>query len=199
MSGAREGPRAARRLLLRAHTGMAVVHAEAVRTLFGWDAVLAFIATRWHHDTAPLLQHFGASVAADADIESNVTIHHADRDLRGLTIGAGTHLGKGVFLDLAEAIVIEDEATISMRVTIITHIDVGRGSLRELYPETRQGVRIKRGAYIGAGALLLPGVTIGDHAVVAGGAVVNRDVEAGAVVGGVPARPLSRAVVHERC
>lgn len=45
--------------------------------------------------------------------------------------------------------------------------------------------------WIGAGAILLPGVTVGDHAVIAAGAVVRRDVQPSAVVAGVPARQIS--------
>lgn len=45
--------------------------------------------------------------------------------------------------------------------------------------------------WIGAGAMLLKGVTVGDHAVIAAGAVVTRDVPAHAVVGGVPARQMA--------
>ena len=50
---------------------------------------------------------------------------------------------------------------------------------------------IEDGVWIGAGAMILPNVTVGKGAVVAAGAVVVRDVDAGTVVGGVPARHLS--------
>jgi acetyltransferase-like isoleucine patch superfamily enzyme len=52
--------------------------------------------------------------------------------------------------------------------------------------------KIGRDVWIGANAVILGGVTIGDGAVIAAGAVVNRDVEAGAVVAGVPAREVRR-------
>jgi acetyltransferase-like isoleucine patch superfamily enzyme len=47
---------------------------------------------------------------------------------------------------------------------------------------------IKQNAWVGAGATILPGVTIGENAVVAAGAVVSKDVPANTVVGGIPAR-----------
>jgi sugar O-acyltransferase (sialic acid O-acetyltransferase NeuD family) len=50
------------------------------------------------------------------------------------------------------------------------------------------GVRVGRGALVGAGANVLPGVSIGDYAIVGAGAVVTTDVQAGAVVVGVPAQ-----------
>jgi acetyltransferase-like isoleucine patch superfamily enzyme len=54
------------------------------------------------------------------------------------------------------------------------------------------GARVEDGAAIGAGAVLLPGVTVGRDSLVAAGAVVTRDVEPGWVVAGNPAKPLRR-------
>jgi acetyltransferase-like isoleucine patch superfamily enzyme len=51
-------------------------------------------------------------------------------------------------------------------------------------------VKIGRGVFIGARAIVLKGVTIGDRAIVGAGAVVTRDVPAGGVVGGNPARAI---------
>ena len=53
-------------------------------------------------------------------------------------------------------------------------------------------VHICRNAWIGAGATILPGVTVGENAVVAAGAVVTKDVEANTIVGGNPAKFIKR-------
>ena len=52
--------------------------------------------------------------------------------------------------------------------------------------------RVRKGASIGSGAVIMCGVTIGERALVGAGAVVTHDVPAGAVVAGVPARLLAR-------
>ncbi len=49
-------------------------------------------------------------------------------------------------------------------------------------------VHIKRNAWIGMGAIILPGVTIGENAIIAAGAVVSKDVPDNALVGGTPAK-----------
>lgn len=59
-------------------------------------------------------------------------------------------------------------------------------------PEQRQNlilkaVRIKKGAWIGAGAKVLPGITVGENAIVGAGAVVTKNVPANTIVAGVPA------------
>ena len=56
-------------------------------------------------------------------------------------------------------------------------------------------VHIGKNVWIGACAGIMPGVTIGDNAVIAGGAVVVKDVEANTVVGGNPARVIKRIAV----
>ena len=53
---------------------------------------------------------------------------------------------------------------------------------------TSKPIKIGNGVWVGAGAIILPGVTIGDHSVIGAGAVVNRDIPANCVAVGNPAR-----------
>jgi acetyltransferase-like isoleucine patch superfamily enzyme len=101
-------------------------------------------------------------------------------------------LGKNVFinhncsfLDIG-GITIEDDVLIGPGVKLISEN-------HPLNPDDRKTllihpIVIKRNAWIGAGATILPGVTIGQNAVVAAGAVVSRDVPANTVAAGIPAR-----------
>ena len=89
------------------------------------------------------------------------------------------------FLDLG-GITIEDDVLIGPKVSLITEN-------HPLEPANRKKLKvkpiiIKQNAWIGAGAIILPGVTVGKNAVVAAGAVVSKDVPANTVVGGVPAK-----------
>jgi acetyltransferase-like isoleucine patch superfamily enzyme len=114
----------------------------------------------------------------------------------GVRIGRNVFIGLDTYLDcqFPELITIEDDVTISFRVTVVVHDDARR--LDRIEPGAGDGtvapVRLQRGCYLGAGCLILPGVTVGERAVVASGAVVNRDVEPATVVAGVPARATGR-------
>jgi acetyltransferase-like isoleucine patch superfamily enzyme len=112
----------------------------------------------------------------------------------GVTIGQHAYIGMDTWLDdqFPELIRIEDDVVISFRVTVVVHDDARRMDRIEAgqLEGTVAPVVLKKGCYLGAGALVLPGVTVGEKAVVAAGAVVTRDVPPNVVVGGVPAHVL---------
>jgi acetyltransferase-like isoleucine patch superfamily enzyme len=89
---------------------------------------------------------------------------------------------------------IGEQTLVSMHCTILSsnHAIAPMGTLiRDVADELRP-TKIGRDVWIGANAVILGGVTIGDGAVVAAGAVVTKDVEPGAVVAGVPARAIRK-------
>ena len=115
----------------------------------------------------------------------------------GIPIGRHVFVGLDTWLDdqFPELITIEDDVTISFRVTLVVHDDAKRMDRTEAGAAdgTVAPIVLKRGCYLGAGCLLLPGVTIGERAVVGAGAVVTKDVPAGKIAVGVPARVVGDA------
>jgi acetyltransferase-like isoleucine patch superfamily enzyme len=89
------------------------------------------------------------------------------------------------FLDLG-GITIEDGVMIGPRVNLISESHPLDPANRKVLVLNR--ILIKRNAWIGAAATILPGVTIGENSVVAAGAVVSKDVPDNTVVAGIPAR-----------
>jgi acetyltransferase-like isoleucine patch superfamily enzyme len=61
----------------------------------------------------------------------------------------------------------------------------------------KKPVKIGNYVYVGSSAVILPGVTIGDHSVIGAGAVVTNDVPAFSVVMGVPARIVGKVIINE--
>ncbi|MDO7908499.1 acyltransferase [Paenibacillus sp. JX-17] len=110
------------------------------------------------------------------------------RRLLGMKVGKHTAFGLMVMVDVffPEKITVGENSVIGYNTTILAH--------EYLIKEYRLGeVIIGENVLIGANTTILPGVTIGDGAVVAAGSVVHRNVAAGSFVGGNPLRELSRA------
>lgn len=112
--------------------------------------------------------------------------------------GANIHLGARVFLNfgcvILDVVRVEIGAgtQIGPGVQILTADHPRDPKLRAQGLEFGRPIRIGANVWIGGGALILPGVTIGDDAIIGAGSVVTRDVAAGATVVGNPARPVAR-------
>src|SRR4051794_18086656 len=109
---------------------------------------------------------------------------------KNIRVGANVFINHGCeFMDRG-GITIEDDVLIGPKVNLVT-------ISHPLDPTSRRSTHcapivIKKGAWLGAAVSVMPGVTIGEHAVVAANAVVTRDVADGAVVGGIPARVIKQ-------
>ncbi|MBI3345974.1 MAG: acyltransferase [Burkholderiales bacterium] len=104
-----------------------------------------------------------------------------------LSIGSGTVIGHGCHLDARGRLKIGSDVNISSEVNIWTnqHDHQSRD-----FRITEGPVDIGNRVWLGNRAIILPGVTIGEGAVVCSGAVVTKDVAPFTVVGGVPAKPI---------
>tara|TARA_B100001964_G_C14087087_1_gene533079 strand:+ start:198 stop:719 length:522 start_codon:yes stop_codon:yes gene_type:complete len=108
-----------------------------------------------------------------------------------LVMGENSTIQPGCILDLADQILINDKVTISQGVIIMTHSDPGKKMgkpLAEIYPPKHEKVVIGKGAWIGAGAIIYHGITIGECALVGAGSFANKDIPPYSLYAGVPAR-----------
>ena len=107
---------------------------------------------------------------------------------RQLTIGEGSIINSPVHFDLNGEVIIGNRVSIGHHVIIVTTDHAVGTTLRRADRSRLKPVRIGDGAWVGARATLLPGVTIGAGAIVAAGAVVSSDIPANMVAVGNPAR-----------
>lgn len=164
----------------------------------GWGKAIRFIWFGWYawlvHISLPpvrtwLLRLAGARIGKDTVLFDVRFVNVYHYGFRKLNIGDRCFIGDEVMLDVRGGITMEDDVTLSNRTTVVTHINVGYEDhpLQKTYPTKESHVMIKQGAYVGTGAIVLPGVTIGKQSVVGAGAVVTKDVPERVVVVGVPA------------
>jgi acetyltransferase-like isoleucine patch superfamily enzyme len=134
------------------------------------------------------------------EVQNNVTIG-VDSRVGSLTliqdgavIGEGTTIGSHCNIcdcRIGDRVSIQTACHITRGVVIEDDVFVGPGviTLNDRFTgEPLRGPRICRGARIGGGSLLMPGIVIGAHAIVGAGSIVTRDVLPGATVAGSPAR-----------
>jgi acetyltransferase-like isoleucine patch superfamily enzyme len=111
--------------------------------------------------------------------------------LRGVRIAKHAYIVQGAFLEESRPWLIEIHhgARIGVGVAIFTH-DAVYHQYDPSIPHRYGKVIVRRNASICAGAIILPGVTIGENAVVAPGSLVTSDVPDGMIVAGMPAKRL---------
>ena len=153
-------------------------------------------------------------VSDDTQLGRNVVIHHVGLvNIYGARIGDDTRIG--AFVEVQRGAIIgakckvQSHSFICEGVTIADEVFVGHGVFftNDLYPHATNPdgsikgaadwncipTRVGRRASIGSGAVILPGITVGEGSIVGAGAVVTRDVPSYAIVAGNPARVVGDA------
>ncbi len=145
------------------------------------------------------LSKHGVRIGDNVSIQKNTIIECTGviRNLgEGLVIGNNTGIAQGAFIQVRGKVVIGNDVIFGPNVSIFseTHNFDDPNIPVHLQGETRKGVTIEDGAWIGTRAVILDGITVGRNSIVAAGAVVTKDVPPGAIVGGVPAKVLKQRI-----
>ena len=110
-------------------------------------------------------------------------------DYSNICMHENSEIERCCFLLAKDKIEIGENSTLAYGVSIITGADPNgpKNKLSKLYPPLHAPVVIGNDCWIGANAIILPGVTIGDCVMVAAGSVVNKDIPSNVLVAGSPA------------
>ncbi len=161
-----------------------VSHARlAARLQVELPASVVVLGRTWVYGTGNI--RFGANSLLYPDL------HLETQDSAAIVLGAGCVLSRGVHLVAMAGITIGDGTMIGEYTSIrdANHSRADGVALRDA-GHAAAAIHIGKEVWIGRGVAVLAGVTIGDRATVGANAVVTRDVPSGAVVAGVPSRPL---------
>ena len=150
-------------------------------------------APAWHHDTA--------IIDDGAQLGPGTKVWHFSHVCAGARIGAGCSLGQNVFVGndvvIGSGVKIQNNVSVYDAVTLEDDVFCGPSAVftnvynpRAAVPRKSEYLRtiVKRGATLGANCTIVCGTTVGEHAFIGAGSVVNRDVPAFALMVGVPAR-----------
>jgi putative colanic acid biosynthesis acetyltransferase WcaF len=158
-----------------------------VRTLWYYTSLLLF-ESGWMPSSGlkcRVLRWFGATIGRGVVIKPNVRIKFPWR----LSIGDHCWIGQEAWIDNMAEVRIGNHSCLSQQVYLCTGSHDHR---RRGFDLITRPITLGAGSWIGARATLLPGITVGENGLVAGGSIVSRDVEPGAVVAGNPARQIAR-------
>jgi len=120
----------------------------------------------------------------------------------GYDIGKEVYIGEDIVIiddmkDPVNYLTIGDRVAISPRVTFVIHSRPNWSRIADVVNSKKEPIKIKEDAWIGTGAVLLPGVEIGRGAVVGANSVVTQNVPDYTVVGGVPAHKIKKVPIEK--
>jgi carbonic anhydrase/acetyltransferase-like protein (isoleucine patch superfamily) len=184
-------------LLIRAISLLEYTMIYSIGRVVGISFVVRYLRNPNPRVTGKLLRAFGATVGDDTTIKRGVVLDNVYEDMESvgdlshLKIGSNCYIGDLCFFDLAGEIVIDDNAVIAAGASFLTHAECGRSPyVSSRFPRSSGPVTIGGGAWIGYGATVFPGVTIGFDTVIGAGSLVLEDADPRSVYAGTPAKKL---------
>lgn len=148
---------------------------------WAWAGLCRWTPKPWYGWRLVVLKRFGAKIEGRPFVHQRARIHAPWR----VTLGAGACVGDRAALYSLDEIEVGAGAVIAQEAYLCTGT---HDFERETLPLLTAPVKVEAGAFVGARAFVMPGVTVGAGAVVGACAVVTKDVAAGARVKGNPAR-----------
>jgi acetyltransferase-like isoleucine patch superfamily enzyme len=137
----------------------------------------------------PILRIFGAKIGENCDIGTGLVVHNSN-SYKNLIVGRNCHIGKNCFIDLRGKVEIKNNVVISMKCTFITHIDMIKSKLKDLYPSKTENISIGDNVYLGVDVCILKGVTIGKNSMIAAKSLVKSNIQPNTLSAGVPTKKL---------
>ncbi len=165
---------------------LAAVQLQCLEKLYDYNATRPLEQERRRELLTEMFAEFGEGSYIEPPLRANW-------GGRFVHFGAGVYANFGLTLVDDTHIYVGDHTMFGPNVVVATASHPVRAELREKGLQYNLPVRIGRNCWIGAGALIMPGVTIGDNTVVGAGSVVTKDLPAGVVAVGNPCRVLRSA------
>lgn len=147
----------------------------------------------------PILRRFsinwyrklGMKLDTNARVDVKVTIIG---DYSNIKLDENAEINAGCFLLAKDKVIIGRNSTLAYQTTILTSANPNgpHNELVKIYPKMTAPVIIGNNTWVGARAVILPGITIGSYCVIAAGSVVTQDISDYTVVAGVPARVVKK-------
>ena len=133
----------------------------------------------------------GVKIGKNCRISTDITVIG---DYSNIELKSNAEINTGCFIIAKDKIIIGNNSTLAYQATILTSSNPNGpyNLLSLIYKKFRAPVIIGDNCWIGARAIILPGIKIGNSSVVAAGAVVIKDVPDFTIVAGVPAEPVKR-------
>jgi putative colanic acid biosynthesis acetyltransferase WcaF len=134
------------------------------------------------------LKLFGSSIGEGVVIKPSVNIKYPWK----LVVGNYSWIGEAVWIDNLEPVEIGNNCCLSQGCLLLTG---SHDAMKENFDYTSSGIQLKDGVWIGANAVVSPGVVCGSHSVLGAGSVTDRHLEPYTIYKGNPAVPILKRII----